>query len=471
LFFLTVLTVHGLIAQPVARGLDPSRAITEYSHEFWQVREGLPQQTVQAIVQTLDGYLWVATQEGLVRFDGLKFTVFNRNNTPILRRNFVVSLFGGEDGSLWIGAPESGIIRLKDGKFEIIVRREMLVSTYMTSLYVDERGWVWIGSYGGLQVLSNGQLLRYTTNDGLLSNIVTAICGDRSGTVWVGTKHGLNRFRDGKISSYTIRDGLPENSVSALCRGEEGSLWIGTSHNVTRFHRNGFSTITSGDRIPGSQITTLLADERGTLWIGSAGGGLSRYSRGSFSHFTSRDGLSNDDVISLCEDREGNLWVGTQTGGLNRLSNGPFTTYQIGRGPRENVVWSVLQDRTGAVWLGTNGGVVRWKDGRMSRYLDGDMAKGAPIRGLSLCLDGSIVATTALGDVYGIRDGRSRLIASLHLPIMGMTSDRNGDCWIGSGYGLRRISGGKLVHTPFISVLHGKKIVAVSESREGGLWV
>src|SRR5690349_14404612 len=163
-----------LLAATRTFALDPTRSLKEFGHQAWLTENGLPQNTVQAIVQTQDGYLWIGTQEGLVRFDGLNFAVFDKENTPAFKSN--------------------------DIRF----------------LQQDRQGRLWISTSYGLVCRHNGQFAGYTINEGLPDNSVGPIVEDSAGNVWIGTAAGLARFEDGKFKTFTVENGLSRNVVQLL---------------------------------------------------------------------------------------------------------------------------------------------------------------------------------------------------------------------------------------------------------------
>jgi ligand-binding sensor domain-containing protein len=153
-----------------AAALDPQKALTQYSHDIWQDRDGLPHNTVQAITQTADGYLWLGTEIGLARFDGARFVVFDRKNTPGIKNNDVTALFASRDGGLWIGTRGGGLTRLKDGRFTNYRKQDGLCDNAVRAVYEDRAGALWIGTNGGLVRLKDGQFTTYTTAEGLFND-------------------------------------------------------------------------------------------------------------------------------------------------------------------------------------------------------------------------------------------------------------------------------------------------------------
>jgi ligand-binding sensor domain-containing protein len=178
-----------LLAAQTALALDPGKAITQYMQTAWTSESGLPQNSVQAVAQTADGYLWFGTQEGLSRFDGMHFTTYTRHNAPRLASSFIQTLLAGRDGSLWIGT-DSGLTHYQPP------------------------------TLGGPE----GVFTTLTTNDGLSGNLIEALCEDREGGLWVGTSRGLNRIVNDHVQSWTTSDGLADLSISALAVDAGGTV-------------------------------------------------------------------------------------------------------------------------------------------------------------------------------------------------------------------------------------------------------
>ena len=219
-----------------ALALDPNKALTQYVHNAWQTDQGLPQNSVQAVLQTRDGYLWFGTQEGLVRFDGEHFEIFDRSNTHTLAHNDVTALLEDRLGRLWVGTYGGGLAWYKDGAFTSFSAQEALSDEFVTALREDSRGTVWIGTRDhGIFGFADRHVRSVTAKDGLASNRVNAIYEDRGGDLWVGTSEGLNRLRGRNIVRFSIADGLVNPHITAIAGDAIGALWIGTDAGLNRF--------------------------------------------------------------------------------------------------------------------------------------------------------------------------------------------------------------------------------------------
>ncbi len=210
----TIVLLH--LTSPVQASLDPSKAITQYIHKTWQADTGLPENSVTSIAQTPDGYLWMGTEAGLARFDGIKFTVYEKRNTPAIGSNFVTALLTDHTGALWIGSAGGGLAVMKDGLFKRVSGADF--SETVTSFYEDRHGVLWIGTDGnGIVQCKKGVFRRFHTQDGLADNAVFSITGDDKGTVWVGTQSGLSRISGGHFTAFANQRAFDHLPIRALC--------------------------------------------------------------------------------------------------------------------------------------------------------------------------------------------------------------------------------------------------------------
>ena len=420
-----------------AIALDPAKALTQFTHSVWVMEDGLPQNSIRAIAQTADGYLWLGTGAGLVRFDGVRFTVFNRANTPALLTNAVTALLAARDGSLWIGTYGGGVTRLKDGTLTTYTTRDGLAHDVVFALCEDRQGNLWIGTHGGgLSRWRDGRFTTLSTKEGLSHNFVRAIHEDRQGALWIGTDGGgLNRLSSGQVTVFGKADGLPSDIVLAIHEDRHGSLWVGTFDGGLSRRRGGtFTTYTVKEGLPSNAVYDISEDRDGSLWVGTHGGGLSRWDGESFTSLTSEYGFADNGLRAIFEDREGSLWIGTGGGGLHRIKDGKFTTFTTAEGLSSNHVYPVYEDRTGEVWIGTED------------------------RGLNR-LHGRRVAT------YTTRDG----LPSDH--VWSIEGGRDGSLWLGTQGGLSRLKDGRFTNFTTREGLSSNVVWAVHEGRDGSLWI
>ena len=255
--------------------LNPTKPLSQFTLSSWSSRDGLPQVSVQVVHQSADGYIWVGTQEGLVRFNGREFRVFDRANTPGIQNNHITSVVEADSNRLWVGT-----------------------------------------SGGGLACLSTTGTLCGTVEEGLSSRTIASLARDRQGGLWVGTdQDGLNYAFGDSIVTYSTAEGLPGNRINALLIDRSGIVWVGTS--------GGLSGISGGVVSPSpvaalsqTEITALVEDPEGAVWVGTTGG-LYRILGDESRRFSRTDGLLSDWVLSLHADATGNVLIGT-TNGVSR---------------------------------------------------------------------------------------------------------------------------------------------------------
>ena len=342
-----------LLASLPAEALDSAKAVSQYRHEVWRTREGLPQSSAEALVQTRDGYIWIGTQEGLARFDGARFVVFDKASTPELRHNRILALLEDRRGRLWIGTEGGGLTVLEEGRFRTFGRTDGLSDDIVRALAEDAEGTLWIGTGAGLQSRDEGKFKAWGASDGV-SAAVRSLVVDPAGTLWAGTGQGLIR----RVGTTFVPAGITD-PVLSVHAAADGTILAGTPHGLRLLREGRVEDLGTAENLPGEVVNCVLRDRRGTVWIGTSGG-LARWASGRLSTFTPAQGLSNGNVLALLEDREGTLWVGTQDGGLNKLSDASFTPWGVREGLSADVAWAVFVDRDGAVWSGT-ASADRWR--------------------------------------------------------------------------------------------------------------
>ncbi|MFN0084785.1 MAG: two-component regulator propeller domain-containing protein [Blastocatellia bacterium] len=466
-----------LLWEPSVFALDPAKSITQYRHRAWKTEEGLPQLSVQAIIQTRDGYLWIGTQEGLVRFDGVRFTVFDKQNTPGLKNSSINALLDGKDGSLWIGT-SGGLTRLKDGRFTTYGSQQGLGHDLVYGLEEDREGNLWVATFGGgLSRFRDGKWTAYTVKEGLASNFVTSVRGDRDASLWIATNNGVTRLKDGKFTTLTTRDGLAHNSVFAIYEDRNGNIWIGTAGGLNLWRNGKIGLYTTRHGLSGNEVRSIYEDRDGNLWIGTEGKGLNRFRGGTFSSLTTREELSDDFVYSLYEDREGNLWVGTYGGGLNRLSDGKFVTYSTTEGLPENLVRPIFQSHDGSIWIGTQkGGLTHFMDERFTTYTTKDGLAHNGVRAIAEERNGALWIGTSGGGLSRFRDGRFTTYTTkeglANDYVQALTISRDGSLWIGTrGGGLSHYQKGRFTNYSTREGLSDAVVRTILESRDGSLWI
>lgn len=417
------------------------KAITQYNTRSWQSDDGLPQNSVQAILQSDDGYMWMGTQEGIARFDGINFTIFDKKNTPELPNNGIQAIMKGREGDIWFGTG-GGLVHLKDGKFTTYSTKNGLSSNVIWALCESNDGGVWVGTFGGgLNHFKDGKFTVFKTDDsskiieGVLSNnYIWSIKYDYQGNLWIATNNGLNRFKDGKFTPFTTENGLPNNLIQSLYEDHEKNLWIGTNDGLSLYKDGKFTNYSVNDGLTDSSIKAIYEDKRQNLWLGTEGGGINRLKNGKFTSFTTHEGLSSDTVISITEDREGTIWAGTTGGGINQLIDGKFENYSIRDGLSHEIIRAIYEDSKGNVWIGTSGG------------------------GLNCLKDGKVIA------VYNSKNGLGEdFVYAIH-------EDRAGNIWLGMKQSIAKLKDGHITTFPQSKNLFAQSVRVIKEDSRGNIW-
>jgi len=478
------LYILALIAFPSVSGplhaLDPGKPVDFYMCDTWGLKEGLPQSSVLAILQTRDGYIWLGTQEGFARFNGQTFESFNQSNTPELSGNFVVALSEDLEGALWIGTHSGRVIRLKDGKFVSFDKENGLPGHRISALCLHRDGSIWVGTRGGgINIIRNNTVSSLDFPRAIAGKDVFAIHQDNEGSIWIGTNgEGLIRIKAGAFTRYDQNDGLPGNRITALYQDSRGNLWIGAAAGGACVKENGtFKTYNSGDGLPDGRINAICEDSSGNLWFGTYGSGLTRFTGGKFSTLNAGKGLSSDLIISVYEDREGSLWIGTEGGGLNRLKDGKFMVYDREYGLSHDVVLPIYEDSTGTVNIGTEGGGLnRLKDGKIKIYDTTNGLSNNDVYSIYEDREGALWIGTYGGGLNRFKDGQIQVytmengLASNF--IMAINGDSGGALWIGTnGGGLNRFKDGEFTVFNSRNSLSFDRVSVIVEDSDKNLWV
>ncbi|MCP3169520.1 two-component regulator propeller domain-containing protein [Myxococcus qinghaiensis] len=472
-----IFLLAGVVLARPGLALDPQRWVSQYSQDSWRSDDGLPQNSLLALAQTRDGYVWLGTWEGLVRFDGARFVVFDKRNTPELRNHTIKALAEDASGVLWVGT-DQGLVSYVDGRFE----RAPGASAPLEGVRVEEllvgEGSLWVGTTGGLwQVpLGEGLARQYTEADGLPGSFITALAragGDNR--LWVGTKAGLALLEGGQVRRTPFPVPGPDErpEVTALFQDVAGTLWMGTETGLVSWNGVVATRFTATDGLPAT-VTALLADSQGNLWVGTRRGGLVRREVAGFSSPLHGAGLADAEVLSLLEDRDGALWVGTYSG-LFRLRDGPFATYGIPEGLHNETVSTVLEDKRGTVWLGTvGGGLFYLRDGHIRRMEDFEGGTDPVITALHEAPDGTLWVGSKAGAFRydGQRFAKSSRVQGLpdHV-VTSILVDSRGTQWFGTRQGLARVRGGDVTVFGTKQGLSAEPIIVMAEDATGAVWL
>ncbi|UCH98355.1 MAG: response regulator [Candidatus Aminicenantes bacterium] len=466
-----------LLLSPFGLALDPQKRISQYIQDTWEIERGLPQVTVHEVIRTRPGYLWLGTQEGLVRFDGVRFKTFDKKSVEQLDNNWIWTLYEDRKGNLWIGTDGGGVTCMKDGKFVTYTTQHGLSNNIVRSIGEDSEGNLWMGTESGLNRLAREKFTIFTKKQGLSNEKIRCIHEDRDGNLWIGTNGGgLNRLKDNRFTAYTTKEGLSDDQISVICEDRDGNLWIGTDcGGLNHLKDDRFTTYTTKEGLSHDRISAIYEDQAGCLWIGTYGGGLNRLKDGKFTAFTTKEGLSDDFVFSIFEDPEGSLWIGTGGGGLNRLKDGKFTPYTTTEGLSDNLVSSIYEDGEGNLWIGTyRGGLNRLKQGTFTAYTTKQGLSNHLVRSIHKDRQGNLWIGTDRG-LNRLKDETFTVFTKEHglsnEKVWCIHEDRQGNLWVGTDSGLNCLKDGKFTIFTRKQGLSNEKIICILEDRTGNLWI
>jgi ligand-binding sensor domain-containing protein/AraC-like DNA-binding protein len=480
LFLLLVLAVENF-------ALDPKTAIDKYIHRQWSVKDGLPHDSVTCFAQDPRGFIWVGTDNGLARFDGDDFKIFNKNNTKEIKNNSITSLYAAADGTLLIGTDGGGISIFKNNRFKhystsnglpsnfirfitgdssqnirvstcgggvigLRLRRFNIAVAYkdvdpsllagcVRPVLSDSKKDLWTGTDNGLKRSHQGKSFMYTVKAGLKDNRIRAICEDREGKLWVGTEKGVNRITKTRGDSVLITNitAFEQHVVYSILEDKDGVIWTATDRGLYRVRNNGRYEIekaTSLEAFLGTiPVTSLFEDRQGILWIGTYGKGMSSLRDGKFKFYTTSDGLSHNYVTSIYQDDKGTVWIGTNGWGLNQLKQEKIKVFTKKNGLCSNYITAIYEDKRGnhCIWIGTPDGLNRWNNQQFN--------------------------------LYNVKDGLS------HNSISALSGDREGNLWIGTHRGLNGYKNGKFYVPGNQKGLANQVILTMAGDTKGNLWI
>jgi ligand-binding sensor domain-containing protein/signal transduction histidine kinase len=458
-----------------AQALNPDRAVTDYVHDRWGVEQGLGG-PVYAIAQTPDGYLWLGTEKGLVRFDGLSFRLFNQTNSDAFPAGPVLELMTDAEGNLWLRPQSRSLLRYRDGSFQDVTSDLDRSRSGVTAMCLGPNGEALFAvRLNGAFIYSKGRFEQMLSTAAPTNMLVISMAKTSDGKVWMGTRDaGLFYMSEGRLSS--VEKGLPDRKINSLMAGDDRELWIGTDNGVVRWNRD--EPIKTGvSNIPGhAQILAITKDRESNIWIGTDKG-LVRLNAGGVSSLEKGDNGSAGSVNAIFEDREGNLWIGS-TRGVERLRDVAFATYFVSKG-RSQGICSVYIDDEGRIWFAPSDGGLYWeRDGQI-----GQVTVDGLDRDVVYSLGGSkgdLWIGRRRGGLTRLRYNNGSFVAKTYTQTAGLAQNgiyavhqsRDGTVWAGSiSGGLSRLREGKLTTYTFANGLPSDTVTSILESSDGTMWV
>ena len=465
-FARAVLFASAVFACLPAVALDPGKAFHHYVRNVWSIQQGLPQISVQALAQDHQGYIWVGTQAGLARFDGVRFTTFLPDNVPALPGIWMRSLMVDTAGRVWIGTYK-GLVVYENGVFTAIPAADKQLSPLDIHTILEDDGRIIVATSLGVFDLISGKLVHRAGSPSPATSLIKSADG-----LWIGTLGGVQRQR-GKVTDMLE---LPANVRHALVTRlaeAQGKVWAGTS--VGLFVRDGqeWRTATDNPVLQNSPVTMLFQDSDRNLWV-ATNAGMGRMRDAVLAEIIpDKNPTSFKGVLAGFEDRERNLWLGSQWQGLARLWNGSTRRLSIAEGLTEPIVWSVARGPDGRTWVGTNDGLSVFSGGRFEHVLRGDQLPHPHAYNLLAEADRIWVGTRRGLVVW--RNGKLEAPAVLapmaNAQINGIVRDATGVLWMPTSEGLFRLDGEQLQHFGKAQGLNDVRVRQVRHLKDGRVMV
>ena len=457
-----------------------------YSVKTWTTGEGLPQNSVTAMTQTRDGYLWLGTLRGLARFDGVRFTVFDEDNTPELNSSRIVRLFEDSKSNLWIGTETAGVALAKEGRVVSVNLGRGSREGRVMSICEEPGGEVWLYTY-------DGQLARYVNGGVDVWKVgpssFRSIIMEQSGLMWVGMDRGLvglNATAAPNSPALPVEQPISvRQKLDFLLASQHGGYWRLADRGIQKWTTNRMQQDFGPYPWPNTVIVSAACeDEQGNLIVGTlgnpAGEGVFWFdAEGKATQISLEQGLSSDEILSLTMDREGSLWVGTDGGGLNRVKRKAFDVLEASKG---KTVQSVCQDGQGGLWIGYSGSTLHhWMAGAVKEF--------GPTNGLAnrfveaVFLDKNQQFRVGTGGTNGpFAGGLLELqdanfwpepgFQSISLEVWAIHQDRKGRLWVGTQNGLAYQTEERVWKSLTTREgLSANVVRAIADDNEGNLWV
>ncbi len=459
----------------LASGLVSAPASPDYFTRTWQVEQGLPQNKVTAVVQTHDGYLWIGTYNGLARFDGIRFTGFDDNNTPELHSSRITSLFEAADGTLWIGTESGDVSRYKDGHFVAVSVHANWTGGKIYAISSDESGDVWLMNESGeLARVRDGRVL--TPSAGVIAKVV-ALTRSASGQIWVDCEGRVSLLKQGRLLPVGFAATTPETYpyIQGIAVSRDGGLWVASDGGIRKW-KDGKWVADLGVAPWGRNIVAnFMETSDGGLAGGTSSEGLwlvfPNQTNAPALHFDHTNGLPSDWLLSLCEDREKDLWCGTGAG-LVLIRPNNLETVSPPDKWKGRPVLSVQPAPNGALWVGTEGaGLYRLQNGAWTNFNSVQGIRNSYIWSLAVGGAGNIWAGTWGGGLFKQKDGSFDYAPGLESFLLSVPALLFvGDLWIGTTEGALLYQNGKVRRFKEIAGQPFGDVRAIAQDKSGALW-
>ena len=474
--FLVALFVSTLLFEAPTLALNPAKRLTQFQRNRWQGQHGLPENSVACLTESRDGFLWVGTGDGLARFDGAEFFVFD-DRSAVANRNLTIrALCASRDGTVWFGT-KGGLNRVdRDHVVAAYTRHEGLPVEHIQVLHEDKSGQIWAGSAIGLIRIEPGNFKALPFNRDGPPCSVWGIADAPGGGLWLATDRGLVLFHDERAIFYGRPEGLPEGDLLSVALDAQGNPWVGSDTGfIARFANGVFTTFWPPAGMEARTFGSMVFDADQSLWISTYAGGLLRFRGGAFESL-SGSGDYPRDLQCVWLDSRGELWVGTSNAGLYQLQDAPFTPYGPPEGLSDQLTDLVMEDAEGAIWVGTG------EENGADRMFHGAVTHLGRRQGLP-SLNVLTFANRRQGGVWigtdkGLVSWNSGVVESSLLPgipagvaCFAILEDSPDCTWLGTDAGLWELRSGVVTQHSKANGLPSNQVRAVISDRAGGVWV
>ena len=479
-------------------------AETQFRSTQWTADSGLPQNIIRGIVQTPDGYLWVATLNGVARFDGVRFTVFDKSNTPGIAANRFAAMVHGVGGDLWLYTENGNITRYHNHEFHTLGSSEGITPDSAHGITADNQGNIWI--------LRDQKIFKWSDGSGRFDPVTNSDGIQYIGLNWDGTgfwgarDQTLYCFFHGKLTTYTIPGRFPLPDIKKVAVGNDGAVWLDLSDGhfarllddkwlvssepvqrpslqQTRTswkfsvdnHLDRTLLFPSEEVERGIRYNTIVEDDEHNVWVGSEGQGLYRIQPQTIHVYSVRQGLAGANIYPVYQDSHGDIWVGTWPAGLTRFHDGTAKTYTE-RDGLPGLVTALAEDSSGNLWIGTHSGLAVLSQGRMRKL--NDLPRNLAVTQTILEKEPGVIMLGTPNGIYEyflndkrknswLKSSQGSSIGDVRV----MIRARNGDIWFAGYSGLTRIHNGEFTRWTEHDGLPSNNVRSIYEDTQGVFWI
>ena len=467
---LLVLRMSTLCALLPAEGHKP---LSQYAMQVLGHDDGIPGGGISALLQSRDGFLWIGTNNGLIRYDGVRFVSYDRAVFPALHSNRIKALFEDSRGDLWIGTEGGGVSVLHRKTIRTLTSSDGIPSEYIRSVAESPDGEIWIGTDGeGVCVMRPDTVMVFNLRNGGIDQRVTSVVAGRDSTIWVGTLNGLFRYAHNTWSVYRRKDGLPSDTIS--CMQEIGSdIWCGTyGGGVAVVEARDPSRIRIITDLRGATITGIHGTPGRDVFVTTLLRGVCRIRNGTVSSRAVGAHDRGEYATCIVEDRQGLVWAGFQDGRLIRLRDATFSFFVSGSGSQPDQVRSVMEGHDGKMYAATASTVRQLRGDSLVSLFPSDRV---PLNSLSIMQDGmgTFWVGTLGNGLYRIRGTNVvKIDLRARAAVWALYADRSGSLWVGANIGLIAMRGDTPERYSYDkNRLSHSDVRAICERADGSLWV